>query len=106
MGDARRAGGLPPFGRLAALVISANEHDAAFSFARRLLAQAPRAEDVRLFGPVDAPLAMLRGRHRVRLLVKAPKGAPIQAALMRWTGGLKLPGGLRLSVDIDPQSFW
>ena len=59
-----------------------------------------------VYGPAPAPIARIRGRHRVRLLVKAPRGAPIQGALRDWVGGLKLPGALRLSVDIDPQSFY
>ena len=68
-----RTGSLPPFGRLAALIVSANEHDDAMGFARKLLSAAPQAEGLRLFGPADAPVAMVRGRHRVRLLVQSAK---------------------------------
>ena len=53
-----------------------------------------------------APIARIRGRHRVRLLIKAEKTAPLQAALAKWVGQLKQPGTLRLSIDIDPQSFY
>ena len=70
----RQLGHLPPFGRLAGLIVSANEHEAATEFARRLLARAPQAEGLKLFGPADAPLAMIRGRHRVRLLAPEPPG--------------------------------
>ena len=58
-----------------------------------------------VFGPAPAPIARVRGRHRVRLLVKAAKGAPLQGALSRWIAPLRLSGDLRLQVDIDPQSF-
>ncbi|MGB5065767.1 MAG: primosomal protein N', partial [Albidovulum sp.] len=59
-----------------------------------------------VFVPAAAPVARVRGRHRVRLLVKAAKTAPLQAALAEWIGQLKIPNNLRLSVDIDPQSFY
>ncbi|MGB0799049.1 MAG: primosomal protein N', partial [Planktomarina sp.] len=59
-----------------------------------------------VFGPAPAPIARIRGRHRVRLLVKAEKTAPIQAALAEWAAQFKLPSTLRLSIDIDPQSFY
>ena len=59
-----------------------------------------------VFGPAPAPIARIRGRHRVRLLVKAQKSAPIQAALGEWLAQFKLPKSLRLSIDIDPQSFY
>jgi primosomal protein N' (replication factor Y) len=59
-----------------------------------------------VYGPAPAPIARIRGRHRVRLLVKASKSAPIQAALTEWAALFKLPNSLRLSIDIDPQSFY
>jgi primosomal protein N' (replication factor Y) len=59
-----------------------------------------------VFGPAPAPIARIRGRHRVRILVKASKSSPIQAALTEWTALFKLPNSLRLSIDIDPQSFY
>jgi len=106
--DERRATGMPPFGRLAGIVISAPEAVAAFDLGTRLARADAPIRDIggQVFGPAPAPIARIRGRHRVRLLVKASKGAPIQGALRRWIGGLKLTGGLRLSVDIDPQSFY
>ncbi|MGI3186612.1 primosomal protein N' [Nioella aestuarii] len=106
--DERQATGMPPFGRLAGIVISAPEAAAAFDLGTHLArSDAPiRAIDGLVYGPAPAPIARIRGRHRVRLLVKAPKGAPIQTALRQWLGGLKLPNNLRVSVDIDPQSFY
>jgi len=103
----REEGGLPPFGRLAALIISANEHDIAFNHARSLLRAAPMAEGIRLFGPADAPVAMVRGRHRVRLLVQSPKEFDLSGYVRFWLGnGPKVSGNLRVQVDIDPMSFY
>ena len=65
-----------------------------------------RAVGAQVFGPAPAPISRVRGRHRVRLLVKADKSAPIQQALAQWIAPIKLKGDLRLSVDIDPQSFY
>ena len=104
----REALGMPPFGRLAGIVLSAPDPEAAFDLGNRLArnAGALRRIGAEVYGPAPAPIARIRGRHRVRLLVKAPKAAPLQAALIAWTGGLKLPASLRLSIDIDPQSFY
>ena len=96
----------PPFGRLASLLISANERPAAESFARRLATIAPRANEVRVLGPAEAPLAVVRGRHRFRLLVKSPRGFDLSAYLREWLKAApKHKGDVRLEVDVDPQSF-
>jgi primosomal protein N' (replication factor Y) len=103
----REDGGLPPFGRLAALIISASEHDDAMNFARRLLSAAPQAEGLRLFGPADAPVAMVRGRHRVRLLAQSPKDFDLSGYVRFWLNSAERPrGNLRIQVDIDPMSFY
>ena len=105
--EARQSGGLPPFGRLAALIVSATEHDDAMGFARRLLSAAPQAEGLRLFGPADAPVAMVRGRHRVRLLAQSPKDFDLSGYVRFWLGSAERPkGNLRIQVDIDPMSFY
>ena len=65
-----------------------------------------RAVGAQVFGPAPAPIARIRGRHRVRLLVKAPKGAALQAAVSEWIAQVRLPAQMRLTVDIDPQSFY
>ena len=102
----REAGGLPPFGRLAALIVSANEHDPAFAFAKSILAAAPMADGLRLFGPADAPVAMVRGRHRVRLLAQSGKDFDLSGYVRFWLEQApKATGNLRVQVDIDPQSF-
>ncbi|WP_375599038.1 primosomal protein N' [Devosia sp. Naph2] len=103
---AREAGGMPPFGRLAALIISANEQQAAMGFARTLLSAAPMAEGVRLFGPADAPVAMIRGRHRVRLLAQSGKDFDLSGYMRFWLSNADKPkGDLKVQVDIDPMSF-
>ncbi|NIZ13340.1 primosomal protein N', partial [Phaeobacter sp. HF9A] len=65
-----------------------------------------RQVGAQLYGPAPAPISRIRGRHRVRLLVKAAKGVPLQDAITRWTAPFKLRGDLRLAVDIDPQNFF
>ncbi|WP_417309483.1 primosomal protein N' [Devosia sp.] len=103
---AREAGGLPPFGRLAALIVSANEHEPAFTHAKQLLSAAPMAEGLKLFGPADAPIAMVRGRHRVRLLAQSGKDFDLSGYVRFWLeNGPKPTGNIRVQVDVDPQSF-
>ncbi len=104
----RRQAGVPPYGRMAGIILSgpdmAQVFDAGNLLARR---DAPlRAIGAQVFGPAAAPIARVRGRHRVRLLVKADKAAPLQDALAKWVAQLRLKGDLRLAVDIDPQSFY
>ena len=103
---AREKASYPPFGRLASLLVSAGDPHSAESFARKLVAAAPHVEHVRLLGPAEAPLAVIRGRHRWRLLVKAPRELDLQAYLRAWLTSLpKPPADLRLMVDVDPYSF-
>jgi len=102
---AREGAGLPPFGRLAALVLSGPDPRQLDDLARSLARSAPRGAGVTILGPAPAPLAVLRGRHRRRFLVKAPKGFRLQPLLRQWLGPVKLPNAVRLQVDIDPYSF-
>ncbi|MEX3016436.1 primosomal protein N' [Gymnodinialimonas hymeniacidonis] len=104
----REAAGMPPYGRLAGIIISSTEAAAAFDLGTHLARNdGPiRQAGGIVYGPAPAPIARVRGRHRVRLLVKAPKGVALQPAISRWISGLKLPGNLRLAVDIDPQNFF
>jgi primosomal protein N' (replication factor Y) (superfamily II helicase) len=102
----REEAALPPFGRLAALVVSARTKPEAESYARALALAAPEARLVQVLGPVEAPLAIIRGRHRQRLLVKAAPGADLQAYLRAWLERADAPrGSLKLHVDVDPYSF-
>ena len=104
----RQAAGMPPYGRLAGIVLSSPDVQAVFDFGAELARRdAPlRRIGAQVFGPAPAPVARVRGRHRVRLLVKAAKGVALQPALAEWVGQLKAPNNLRLSIDIDPQSFY
>jgi primosomal protein N' (replication factor Y) len=103
--SARRAAGLPPFGRLAALIVSAGDPDSADFAARALSRAAPQLPGLTVLGPAPAPLAILRGRHRRRFLVKAARSVNLQAVLRDWLGRVRIGGSARLQVDIDPYSF-
>jgi primosomal protein N' (replication factor Y) len=103
--EARRNAGLPPFGRLAALIVSAGDPDSADFAARALARAAPRLPGIGVLGPAPAPLAILRGRHRRRFLVKAERNVNLQAVLRDWLGRVRLGGSARLQVDVDPYSF-
>jgi primosomal protein N' (replication factor Y) len=96
----------PPFGRLASLIVSGGDRHSAEAHARRLAQIAPRDEAVRVLGPAEAPLALVRGRYRFRLLVKSPRGFDLSAYLREWLALAPKPKGkLRLEIDVDPQSF-
>ncbi|HCP00835.1 MAG TPA: primosomal protein N' [Rhodospirillaceae bacterium] len=103
--DARRAGAWPPFGRLAAVIVSSRDRDVADGVAGALARCAPDERGVRVLGPAPAPLALLRGRHRRRLLLKAEHDTPIQGLMRRWLSQVKVPSSARVRVDIDPYSF-
>jgi primosomal protein N' (replication factor Y) (superfamily II helicase) len=97
---------LPPFGRLVSLIVSARERELAELWARDIARRAPAAHRIEVLGPAEAPLAVVRGRHRWRLLVKAPRELDVQAYVRAWLDTLpKAPADLRLTVDIDPYSF-
>ena len=100
---------LPPFGRLAAVVVSDPDEDRLDAFCRELVQRQPRepedTDGVKVLGPASAPIAVVRGRHRRRFLVRGAPGVRLQPYLARWLGGLKTPGALRMRVDIDPYSF-
>ena len=102
----RQAGLLPPYGRLAALIISAKDKETTELIARDIAHRAPKAERIMLLGPTEAPIAVIRGRHRWRILLKAPREVDMQSYLREWLARLpQLKGDIRLSVDIDPYSF-
>jgi primosomal protein N' (replication factor Y) len=119
----RRRAGLPPFGRLAALIVSGKDAASAEAHARALARAAhtlppsenwtltppggvPKPHELTLLGPAEAPIAVIRGRHRFRLLVKAPRAADLQGFLRAWlAAGPPEKGGVRVAVDIDPQNF-
>ncbi|MBY6115144.1 primosomal protein N' [Mameliella alba] len=106
--DERRVAGMPPFGRLAGIILSGGDVGKVFDLGNHLARNdaALRRIGAEVWGPAPAPIARVRGRHRVRLLVKAPKGVALQAALAEWAGQVRLTGDLRMAIDIDPQSFF
>ncbi|MGQ7793904.1 primosomal protein N' [Faunimonas sp. B44] len=104
--EVRLRGGLPPFGRLAAILVTAEDRASAESQARAMARVAPAEEGLRLLGPAEAPLAVLRGRHRFRLLVQARSSALLHAWLASWLAACPKPrGSVRVAVDVDPISF-
>ncbi len=104
----REAAGVPPYGRMVGIVLSSTDAQEAFDVATHLARNdAPiRRAGAQVFGPAPAPVARIRGRHRVRLLVKGPKGVALQPAVARWVAQARGSNQLRLTIDIDPQSFY
>jgi primosomal protein N' (replication factor Y) len=104
--ELRERTGYPPFGRLASLLVSAGDKHDAERYARQLAGIAPSHEDVRVLGPAEAPLAVVRGRYRFRILVKSPRAFDMSGYLRDWLSQApKTKGTLKLEIDVDPQSF-
>ena len=103
--EIRRPGQWPPYGRLAALIVSADTAQAADVLARDLGQTAPHADGVTVLGPAPAPLAILRGRHRRRLLLKTRRDIAVQPILRAWLEKVQVPKSGRVDVDVDPVSF-
>ncbi|MCW6531521.1 primosomal protein N' [Sphingomonas sp. MMSM20] len=103
--EARRDAGAPPFGRYAAIIVSSEDQPAAHEIARLIGRSAPEVEGMHVYGPAPAPLAMLRGRHRYRLLVHARRTLDVQDVIRGWLGALDWSAKVRVSVDVDPYSF-
>ena len=103
--EARREAAMPPFGRLAGIIVSSEDQAEAVETARMIGRTAPKVEAMAVFGPAPAPLAMLRGRHRQRLLVHAARSLDVQDVIRDWLGKLDFPRGVRVAVDVDPYSF-
>lgn len=103
--EARRSRGLPPYGKLVALIISGPDRGAVDRVSQDLGRAAPQGEGLMVLGPADAPLAMLRGRHRRRLLLKADRRIGVQPLVADWVSRVQVPGTVRVQVDIDPYSF-
>ena len=101
----RRHAHAPPFGRWAAIIVSSEDEAEARDAARAIGATRPQQDDIAVIGPAPAPLSLLRGRYRYRLLVNARRSARLQDALRAWLSALNLPQGVRVGIDIDPYSF-
>jgi primosomal protein N' (replication factor Y) len=104
---ARLEAGAPPYGRMAGVIVSGPDETRVWQIANALGRACAVLEGAgaEVFGPAPAPIARIRGRVRVRLLVKAPKGMALQPALARWRAAVKVPAAVRVVIDIDPQSF-
>jgi primosomal protein N' (replication factor Y) (superfamily II helicase) len=101
----RRPGHWPPYGRLAALIVSASDEKLADATARALARSAPTTPGTEILGPAPAPFALLRGRFRRRLLLKAARPVPVQQLMRDWLTRTDIPKNVRVDVDIDPVSF-
>ena len=103
--ESRREANAPPFGRMAAIIVSSEELRDAQATAQAIARAAPSVEGMDVYGPAPAPLAMLRGRHRQRLLVHARRALAVQDVMREWLGSVTIPRGVRVAVDVDPYSF-
>lgn len=96
---------MPPYGKLAALIVSGENREMTEKVAAQLGHLAPNTENMSTLGPAQAPIYMLRGKYRYRLLLKTAKNIKIQDVVREWLSKVKIPGNVRLEVDIDPYSF-
>jgi primosomal protein N' (replication factor Y) len=103
--ETRREAGAPPFGRWAAIIVSSEDEAEARDAARAIGGARPNHADLAILGPAPAPMALLRGRYRYRLLINARRSAEVQRIIGEWLGRFAFPQGVRVSVDIDPYSF-
>lgn len=102
----RERAAAPPFGRLAAIILSSHDGDLVRDVGRELAKKAPAARGVKVWGPTPAFYQILRGRTRERLLVQADKHVDVQAYLRNWLSLVKIPNAVRMTVDVDPVSFF
>jgi primosomal protein N' (replication factor Y) (superfamily II helicase) len=103
--ESRKDANAPPFGRFAGIIISSEVLKEAQDIAHLIGKSAPEVDGMHVYGPAPAPLAMLRGRHRMRLLVHARRALDVQDVIRDWLGSLDWPRSVRVSVDVDPYSF-
>jgi primosomal protein N' (replication factor Y) (superfamily II helicase) len=103
--ESRRAANAPPFGRFAAIIVSSETERDAKSAALSIAKSAPTVSGMDVYGPAPAPLAMLRGRHRMRLLIHTRRAIDVQDILREWLGNIDWPRSVRVAVDVDPYSF-
>ena len=97
---------MPPFGRLASIIVSGRNQLATWKTIQMLVKKAPIEKEIEILGPVVAPISKLRGKFRYRLLIKAPKGTRIQNYLHFWLDSIKIPTSVDMRIDIDPYSFF
>ena len=96
---------LPPYGKLAAIIMSGPDKGKTESFAKRVVSLAPRAEGIEILGPSEPPIGRLRGLYRRRILVQSEAGVNLSKYMKAWRERIKIPNKYKLQIDIDPQSF-
>ena len=104
--EARESLDMPPFGRLTALILSGHDEGAVIAAGRCLAAAAPHGEGIEVLGPAPAFMALLRGNHRHRLLLKTRRDTPPQPLVQAWLDRVKTPSSVRIQIDVDPYSFY
>jgi len=104
----RRLNNMPPFGRLAGIILKGPNLNDVFNLANNMVKNAHILNliNAQIYGPAPAPIARVRGNHRVRILVKASKETMLQNSLMKWKNSFKIPKDIQVTIDIDPQSFY
>ena len=103
--ESRRDAGAPPFGRWAAIIVSSEDEAEARDAARAIGGARPNLPDIAIHGPAPAPMSLLRGRYRYRLLINARRSSELQRVIRDWLDPLRFAQGVRIGVDIDPYSF-
>jgi primosomal protein N' (replication factor Y) len=103
--DARTRAQMPPMGRLAAIIVDGPREDQVAQIARALAAKVAGSEQLHVLGPAPAPLYMLRGKYRQRLLIKAGRNINLPDYMRKWVDGVPCPSNVRIRIDMDPQSF-
>jgi primosomal protein N' (replication factor Y) len=101
----RELAGLPPFGRLAAIIASGPDPAQLEAFVRKMAEVAPNTDGVQIYGPADAPLGLIRGRRRKRFLIRADRTVDLSAYMAAWRARVRPPGAIRVAIDVDPYSF-
>ncbi len=103
--EEREIAGLPPYGRLGAIIVSGPDAAQLEAFVEKMAQVAPNTEGVAVYGPADAPLGLIRGRRRKRFLIRADRTVDLSAYLAAWRARFRPPGMIRVAIDVDPYSF-
>jgi primosomal protein N' (replication factor Y) (superfamily II helicase) len=104
--EGRQLYGMPPYGRLAALILSGKQAAQVEGVAKRMAAAIPGVKGIEVLGPVPAAMTRLRGHYRWRFLIKGPRSLKLQPFLKKWMTTVPVPSMIRLQIDIDPYSFY
>ncbi len=103
----REVTGSPPFSQYIGVIVSGKDVDEVEGFSMALAQDSKPLmdENYELYGPAPAPIARIQGRVRYRLLIKAERSLRVQRAIRMWLNQFKIPGSIRLTIDVDPQRF-